>query len=61
MEISQGHSLSKLSQTIKNIMFFFLSFIFFLLQNQRKGEQNRSCLGKGGLASIGGGGGGEGG
>jgi hypothetical protein len=35
-----------LFQTSKNVMFFFLSFIFFLLQNQRTGGWNRSCKGE---------------
>jgi hypothetical protein len=34
MKMSQGNSLC-LSQTSKNTMFFFFSFLFFLLQNQR--------------------------
>jgi hypothetical protein len=37
------------------VMFLFLSFMFFLLQNQRTGGRNRFCLGRGGgrLAMIG--------
>jgi hypothetical protein len=34
-------------------MFLILSFLFFLLQNQITGEQNKVCLG-GGLAPVGG-------
>jgi hypothetical protein len=40
MEISHGNSLC-LSQTNKNVMFFF--FTFSLLQNWRTGGWNRSC------------------
>jgi hypothetical protein len=32
-----------LSQISKNVMFFFLSFTFLLLQNQRTGGQNTVC------------------
>jgi hypothetical protein len=44
-----------LSQTSKNAMFFFLSFISFLLQNQGTGGQNRCCVDGGGqFAPVGG-------
>jgi hypothetical protein len=44
-ELSQGNSLCSylyLKQA-KNVMFFFLSFLFFLVQNQRTGGWNESC------------------
>jgi hypothetical protein len=45
-ETTQGNSMYlSLSQTSKNIMFFFLSFILFLLQNWRTRGQNRFCGG----------------
>jgi hypothetical protein len=59
MEISQGNSLCPLSQTSKNVMFFFLSFVFFLLQNQRTGSTLSPARRVEGLVTLGGGGGGE--
>jgi hypothetical protein len=47
METTQGnHVQLSLSQTSKNTMFLCLSFMFFLLQNQRRGGLNRFCLGR---------------
>jgi hypothetical protein len=40
-----------LSQTSKNAMFFLLSFMCFVLQNQRTGGQNRFCPEAGGGGS----------
>jgi hypothetical protein len=56
MEISQGNSLGNYlyPKLAKTSCFSFLSFMFFLLQNQRTGGQNRSCVG-GGVAKVGGG------
>jgi hypothetical protein len=41
-----------LSQTSKNAMFFLLSLMFSLQQNQRTRGQNRFCLKRGGVAQI---------
>jgi hypothetical protein len=46
MEMPQGNSLC--SYLKQNVIYF-----FFLLQNQRTGEQNRPCLGE--LIPVGGG------
>jgi hypothetical protein len=46
VETIQGNSLcSYLFQTSKNVIFLFLSFMVFLLLNQRTGEWNRFCGG----------------
>jgi hypothetical protein len=49
MEISQGNSPCSYLylKLVKTSWFSFLSFIFFLLQNQRKGGRNRSHPGEG--------------
>jgi hypothetical protein len=46
MKISQGNPcVATCIKNKKNAMFFFLSFLFFHLQNQRTGGENRSCEG----------------
>jgi hypothetical protein len=47
METTQGISLlgSLYLKLAKTVMFLFLSFMFFLLQNLRTGEWNRFCGG----------------
>jgi hypothetical protein len=49
METTPGISLHSylLSQTSKNTIFLFLSFMFFLPQNLRTGGWNRFCRGRG--------------
>jgi hypothetical protein len=49
MEITQGNSLCSYLclKLVKKVMFLFVSFMSFLLQNWRTGGQNRFCLGLG--------------
>jgi hypothetical protein len=58
MEISQGNSLCSYLYLKLKCHVFVISFLFFLLQNQKTGGQYKPCLG--GWAGTSGGGGGYG-